>query len=356
MTNREKVLKTFAFENVYGEGPVLETVYPWWDQTVKNWTEQGLPAEYAAGDLDAYEGYLGFDGLKRINFGIPYGRYCKQGDITDWESWKKLKEQLREDLESYWTYGRLEEYFGCYREGHERGDFSIQFFITGFFWFPRDLFGIEEHLYAFYDEPELMHDMNQFLLEMYLKYLPKITDMLQPELIYISEDLSGKNGPMLSPDCFEEFVASYYRKLIPVLKEHGVKNIFVDTDGDFRLLIPNFMAAGVEGFLPVDVNAGVDIVDVRREFPTLKFMGGFNKLAVVEGKEAIDREFERLLPVIRQGGYIPGIDHQAAPNTPYENYVYYIGRLKEIMKQAAADCEQETKKSGRREEEGERKR
>ena len=85
-----------------------------------------------------------------------------------------------------------------------------------------------------------------------------------------------------------------------MMKEAGVGNIFTDTDGDFKLIIPNFMAAGVDGFLPMDVNAGMDIVAVRKQFPTLKFIGGFNKLRIAEGKEAIDAEFERILPVVRQ--------------------------------------------------------
>jgi hypothetical protein len=37
------------------------------------------------------------------------------------------------------------------------------------------------------------------------------------------------------------------------------------------------------------------------------------------------------MPVIRQGGYIPGADHQVAPSTSLENYLYYIKRLKEVM-------------------------
>ena len=87
----------------------------------------------------------------------------------------------------------------------------------------------------------------------------------------------------------------------------------------------------------MDVNAGMDIVKVRQEFPGLRFIGGFNKLRIAEGKEAIDREFERILPVIRGGGYIPGSDHQVAPSTSLENYRYYIQRLTEVMEQAGAD-------------------
>jgi uroporphyrinogen-III decarboxylase len=151
------------------------------------------------------------------------------------------------------------------------------------------------------------------------------------------EDLSGKNGPLISPDCFNEFVGDYYRQIIPDMKARGVGNVFVDTDGEFSKLIPHFMAAGVDGFLPMDVNAGMNIVKVREEFPTLKFIGGYNKLMIQEGKEAIDREFERILPVIRGGGYIPGADHQVPPSAPLELYKYYIQKLSEYMKQAGAD-------------------
>lgn len=69
----------------------------------------------------------------------------------------------------------------------------------------------------------------------------------------------------------------------------------------------------------------------------MKFIGAFNKLVLLEGPEGIDREFQRLMPVIRQGGYIPGLDHQAAPDTRLENYRYYIRKLKEAMKEAGAD-------------------
>ena len=58
---------------------------------------------------------------------------------------------------------------------------------------------------------------------------------------------------------------------------------------------------------------------------------------IEEGPAAIDAEFERILPVVRQGGYIVGADHQVTPDTSLENYRYYIGRLKEVMAQAGTD-------------------
>ena len=97
------------------------------------------------------------------------------------------------------------------------------------------------------------------------------------------------------------------------------------------------MDAGVDGFLPMDVNAGMDIVAVRRRFPRLKFIGGFNKLRIQEGRAAIDAEFRRILPVIRSGGYIAGNDHQVPPSAPLTLYRYYIDALRRAMAQAGAD-------------------
>jgi hypothetical protein len=314
----------------------------------------------------AFEQFFGFDGVKRIGIGIPFSgpesevleetrsfivrldedgwvrKYKKGSDVaieetstgTSMEYWEALKRRTKREMDKYQTDENIRKIYGRFRDGHERGDYSIRFSMAGFFWIPRGLYGIEGHFYAFYDYPEIMHDINEFILKAYMDKLGKIFDILPPEVVYISEDLSGKNGPMLSPAMFDEFVGAYYKRLVPFMKSKGAKNVLVDTDGDFSKLIPNFTESGIDGFLPVDVNAGVDIVEVRRKFPELKFIGGFNKLMIAEGQDAIDREFERLLPVIRQGGFIPGCDHQVAPSTSFENYKYYISRLKEVMLEA----------------------
>lgn len=359
MTSSERLLRTLDFQKMTDGGAVLETFFPW-DQTVNRWVEEGLPSRFRASEIyktpaspeqryldngmaepcHAYEQFLGFDGVKRMSFRLPYNTYPQEEHepvIRTMEDWNELKAYMLKEQELYFTDENIERIYGRYKENHEKGDFSIRFRISGYFWTPRVLLGIAEHMMAFYDKPDLLHEINQYVTDMYIKYLDKIFDIIQPETILLEEDLSGANGPMLSPECFDEFVGAYYKQLFPFLKRKGVKNVFVDTDGDFTMLIPNFIEAGVDGFLPMDVNAGMDIVAVREQFPTLKFIGGFNKLEIAKGKEAIDAEFERLLPVIRQGGYVPGADHQVAPSTAFDDYRYYIMRLKEVMMQAGAD-------------------
>lgn len=388
MNASQKILATLNFEKMNEGGTVAETFFPW-GVSVERWLSEGLDKKFTpsyiypgtsdrsrryfedvmADSVYEYEQALGFDGIKRMAFRIPFKsfdtevleeteayilrldrdgwvrKYHKNSELVEeikaplsgMEDWPELKEKILYELEHFCTDEKLKEIYGKYAEGHKRGDYSIRFRASGFFWTTRELLGIEEQMFAFYDEPELIHEVNTFVLEKYMEYFDKIFDIIQPEVILFEEDLSGVNGPMISPSMFDEFVGAYYEKLIPFLKKKGVKNVFVDTDGDFQILIPNFLKVGVDGFLPMDVNAGMDIVEVRRQFPKLKFIGGFNKLKIAAGKEAIDAEFERILPVIRQGGYVPGCDHQVAPSTSFEDYQYYIKRLREIMQQAGAD-------------------
>ena len=47
---------------------------------------------------------------------------------------------------------------------HKKGDLSIWFTFDGYFWWPRTLLGIENHLCAFYDNTEVMNEMNNDIL------------------------------------------------------------------------------------------------------------------------------------------------------------------------------------------------
>lgn len=254
--------------------------YPW-DMTINRFKEDGIPAEivdrvndnsnqeekylqvkWGEGVVE-YEKYLGFDPVRRIHFVPPFRRFEERiieeapehvirqdiygrqlirhaGSeleldykpvIETQEDWDALKEHARKELELYFTDELIEKAYDPLKEGHDRSDYSIRLNLEGFFWVPRELTGIEAHMFAFYDEPELMHDINDFIVEVYQTKLMKVIEILQPDVVYFMEDLSGKNGPMLSPAHFEEFLGDYYRKLIPMLKEHGVGNVFVDTDG-----------------------------------------------------------------------------------------------------------------------------
>jgi uroporphyrinogen-III decarboxylase len=116
--------------------------------------------------------------------------------------------------------------------------------------------------------------------------------------------------------------------LVPCLQEREIP-LFVDTDGDVTLLIPWLEDLGVTGVLPLERQSGVDGSRLREQFPSLRMIGHFNKLVMNQGEAAIRAEFERLLPLMKRGGFIPSVDHQTPPEVSLEQYRLYLRLLAE---------------------------
>jgi uroporphyrinogen-III decarboxylase len=136
---------------------------------------------------------------------------------------------------------------------------------------------------------------------------------------------------MISKRTFDEFVAPYYRQVLPRLQEHNIP-LFMDTDGDVTLLVPWLEELGVKGVLPLERQAGVDGLRLRQQFPRLLMVGHFNKMTMNQGEAAMRSEFERLVPLMRTGGFIPSVDHQTPPGVSLEQYRVYLRLLEEYTR------------------------
>ena len=135
------------------------------------------------------------------------------------------------------------------------------------------------------------------------------------------QDISGVE--LLSNALFKEFLLPYYQRVIPSIKKYEVK-VLVDSNGDIHSMIPWMLEAGIEGVYPLERQAGVDVNRIRMEYPGFLMMGGYDKMVMPLGEEAMRGEFERLLPLMKSGGYIPSVDHQTPPGVSLENYKIYV--------------------------------
>jgi hypothetical protein len=210
----------------------------------------------------------------------------------------------------------------------QRGEAVLWFTLEGFFWFPRALLGIEPHLYAFYDEPDLIHRINADLAEWHVRVIEKITSICKPDFMTFAEDLSYNNGPMISKDQFDEFLKPCYARVIQVMQKHGIIP-FADSDGDVTIPAFWFEEAGIEGILPLERQAGADIVRLRSEHPRMKFIGHFDKLTMHKGEAVMRAEFERLLPTAARGGFLISVDHQTPPGVSCRDYQLYLELFRE---------------------------
>jgi hypothetical protein len=103
----------------------------------------------------------------------------------------------------------------------------------------------------------------------------------------------------------------------------------VDTDGDVTRLVPWLQAVGVEGVLPLERQAAVDGMALRELYPKLRMVGHYNKLVMHLGEAAMRKEFERLVPLMRPGGFLPSVDHQTPPEVSLDDYRLFLRLLEQ---------------------------
>ena len=334
MNNRERFRAVLHHQMPDDRLPVIEWA-TWWDLTLERWRQEGLAPELEG---DALFQSLNLDVHRQYWFG-DMGPECPQparygaGIMEDEDDYERIRPLL-------YTDGCNQDLLRQMREAepvHQAGEIVTWYTLNGGFWFPRMLFGIENHLYSFYDYPELYHRILDDLADYHVKLLEKIYEIGTPEFMTLAEDMSYNNGPMLSEEMFDEFVAPYYRRIIPIIHTHGTK-VIVDSDGDVTKMVPWLEREGVDGILPLEYQAGVNLVQLRKDHPNFLMLGGFNKMIMKDGEEAMRKEFERILPVMRSGGYIPGVDHQTPPDVSLKTYHVYIRLLHEYAEKAVQGC------------------
>jgi len=301
--------------------PMIEWA-TWWSETITRWKQEGLPCNqryqlYKYFDLDLY--YQDWLTITKPGFPKPSHHECPI--LSTMEEYEKFRQFL-------YPENAVGDHWAQWAEDQKNGKAAIWFTFSGFFWFPRTLFGIEPHLFAFYDQPYLMHRMNQDLVEWALRQVDYMCEYATPDFMTFGEDLSYNNGPMLSEAMFDEFLLPYYNQIVPKLKERGIK-VFIDSDGDVTLCAPWFERAGIDGILPLERQAGVDINVLQKNHPSMAFIGHYDKMVMPLGESAMRAEFERLLPAMRHGRFVPSVDHQTPPGVSLDQYRTYLQLLKE---------------------------
>lgn len=329
MNTRQRFRAVMAFEPV-DRLPAIES-YWWWTQTLARWYDEGLPRELA-GHAEIAR-YLGLDTHRifwitpRGRIAVPEGRCRETGIVRDAAEYERLVRPIYDGP----TFDPAQ--VDGFAAEQARGEVFVWLQVDGFFWYPRELLGVEPHFYAFYDQPDLLHRMNADLADYILRVVEEVCRVCTPDLVTFAEDMSYNHGPMLSKPCFDEFLAPYYRRVVPEMTRRGILP-FVDSDGDITAMVPWLEEVGIVGATPLERRAGIDVNALRAAHPRFRMLGAFDKTVMHRGEAAIRTEFERLLPVMRAGGYIPSCDHQTPPEVSLADYRLYARIQREYCERA----------------------
>jgi hypothetical protein len=297
----------------------------WWDLTIDRWHREGLPASLT--DVFEIGEYFGLDPYKQFWFSttaptIEAVQHHVEGTVANMDDYRRIRPSLFPD------HSAAIAAMAPWASRQAAGEAVVWTTLEGFFWFPRTLLTFERLMLAYYDQPELIHQINQDLLDFNLRLLDQIGRTCVPTFTTIAEDMSYNHGPMVSRRICNEFMTPYYNKLLARVKEMNAVTI-VDTDGDVTKLVPWLQSVGVEGVLPLERQAGVDGMALRQQYPTLGMIGHYNKLVMHHGEDAIRAEFERLVPIMKTGGFIPSVDHQTPPEVSLDDYRIFLRVFRE---------------------------
>ena len=228
--------------------------------------------------------------------------------------------------------GRYPADWEGFKASAESRDFPLGLIFDGFFGRMRKWMGLEKLLLTLYDDPGLFGAMCDFHTEFILETIGRAVEETDIDYVNIWEDMAYKTGPLMSPAHVRKTMLPGYRKIVDLLRAHGVEIIFVDCDGNLDLLIPIWLEAGINGVWPIEVAAGMDPVALRKQYGRdLLLVGGIDKRELSKGKAEVYAEVMRRVPALNEmGGYIPTVDHSVPPDVPLENYAYYRQLLAEL--------------------------
>ncbi|MCL2831626.1 MAG: hypothetical protein FWD78_00515 [Treponema sp.] len=208
--------------------------------------------------------------------------------------------------------------------------------LVGGYMYLRSLMGPVDLLYMFYDNPALIHRC----METWFTLADAVYSIMQKEIVFdevfIGEDICYNHGFLISAEMIREFLFPYYRQLLSNIKSRQLDrnrrlHFQVDTDGFSDPAIPLYGELGMDYLSPFEVASGCDVVRTGREYPELLIHGGFDKRIMAAGKDAIDREVDRIMPaMVKRGGYYPTCDHGVPMEVSFENYMHYRKRMLEF--------------------------
>ena len=203
-------------------------------------------------------------------------------------------------------------------------DFVLAIDCGSLYGWLRNWMGVEGISIALYDDPAFVEAAVSDITDCVLGMLDTALDGVRYDCATFWEDMAYKTASLVSPDHYRRLFLPQYRRIVDRLHRAGITTLMLDSDGNVEQLIPCWLDTGICCIFPMEVSAGMDVVALRRRFGRgLRMCGGMDKRLLAAGHEAIRRMVEEKLPLIRDGGYLPGCDHAMPPDISWESYLFY---------------------------------
>jgi uroporphyrinogen-III decarboxylase len=185
---------------------------------------------------------------------------------------------------------------------------------------------------AIYDAPELVSHIMDCTCAFSAHVARVFAENTRVPLMFMGEDIAGKNGPIFSPAFVREQGLPRWRRIAAPLREKNIRFLF-HTDGRYGELLPVILREfGADGLNPIERNGCNDIFEIHRAWPdTLLFGNVCCAVTLPYGSQA-DVESETLEIVERigpDGGILIGSSSEVHDLVPPENAVTMYRTVRE---------------------------
>lgn len=181
---------------------------------------------------------------------------------------------------------------------------------------------------AFYEEPEAMHELINYITEFELEFAEILIDRIHPDALFHHDDWGSQISSFLSPSMFQEFFVPAYKKIYGYYKANGVELIVHHSDSYAANLVPAMIEMGIDIFQGVMNTNNIPEL-INNYGRQISFMGGLHsgELDFPDWTpERIAEDVERACKANGKSFYIPCITHGGAMS-------HFPGVYEEIDKQ-----------------------
>jgi hypothetical protein len=169
------------------------------------------------------------------------------------------------------------------------------------------------------------------LIEAYLDYYVASALAAMPVLkslgircLWAGGDLASTHGPLYSPAMFRRFILPRLRKITGAAHEAGLVYLF-RTDGNIWPIAQELLVESqVDGYGEIDIDAGMNLADLKQEFPHLTLWGGMScgRALTFETPEMIREKVRQVMASCKPGGgLIFGSSNSIHHGIPTRNFV-----------------------------------
>ncbi|MDR0915637.1 MAG: veratrol--corrinoid protein metyltransferase [Oscillospiraceae bacterium] len=152
---------------------------------------------------------------------------------------------------------------------------------VGYFQLLMSFMGFADGLLAFYEEPDAVHELLEYLSEFYMQIADATLDLVKPDILMLADDTAAWHSPFISDDMYREFILPHHEKYAKRGRERGLP-MTMHNCGKCESLLDMLVEMGVSGWDPAQ--SCNDLAAIKRKFG--------NKLVITGGWDARGRLLE----------------------------------------------------------------